>query len=434
MADDLITSAIGRFIALGGLAGRVGMSTLGSRLVGLVQSDDARAARRAELLVRNATRAVETLGQMKGAAMKVGQMLSLHGDLLPPEVAAVLRTLQQDAPKVPGEVMQEEARAALPDFDALFRSLDEEPLAAASIGQVHRGVLKDGRNVVVKIQYPLIDEVIKADLRNMKTVMHGLFAVFTDVEFDPIWEELRDRLFEELDYTREAASMEAEAALGEVDIVVPRVIREASAKRVLTMEYRPGISPERACSGAYPQELRDRWGRVLVEWQLRGLFERLRLHADPNLSNFAFLEDGRVVVYDFGCIKDVPPALAQGYARLALAVVEGRHEEIPDILFAMGVTREDGTKVSAGLTGPYAAMYAEIVREAPPYTFGEDTELYQRMIQLAVANFGEASTLRFPRDVVFINRTLGGHYGNLARLRATGPWRSIIEQHARRAI
>lgn len=430
MADDLVTSALLRLAALGGLAGRVGVSMVASRLGDIGRTKDARAARRAALLVEHATRAAETLGRMKGAAMKVGQMLSLHGDLMPPEVSAVLHSLQRDAPKVPSEVMQEEARSALPRFDELFERLDDEPLAAASIGQVHRGLLRDGREVAVKIQYPLIRQMIEADLRNMKVVLHGLFALLSEVEFEPIWSEVQERLFEELDYEREARTMERAAALGLANVVVPGVVREASSARLLTMEYVPGIAPEDAASDRFPQELRDRWGAALFEWVLRGLFAHRWLHADPNFSNFAFKDDGRLVVYDFGCIKELPEAFARGYARLALAVTAGHKDALPAILQEMGVHRENGAPVSLALTGPYADLFAEIVREDPPYAFGENREMYQRLWGLGVSNFGEATDMLFPRDVVFVNRTLLGHYGNLARLHARGPWRAMVVRFA----
>jgi predicted unusual protein kinase regulating ubiquinone biosynthesis (AarF/ABC1/UbiB family) len=220
---DLITSSTRRFLKLGGLAGRVGASVAGDQVLNLVRSAPAKHIRQTENLVRNATRIVETLGEMKGAAMKVGQMLSLHEGLLPPEVAAVLTALQKEAPRVPPEVMEFEIRGALPNFDDLFNSLDFEAFAAASIGQVHRGTLRDGRDVAVKIQYPLIDEIVKADLKNLKRLFQSLFALVFEIDFEPFWHELRDRLLEELDYTHEAANIERMTELhSEVpDIVIP---------------------------------------------------------------------------------------------------------------------------------------------------------------------------------------------------------------------
>ncbi|MCJ7756294.1 MAG: AarF/UbiB family protein, partial [Thermoanaerobaculales bacterium] len=192
--NDMITSAVRRFVKLGGLAGRVGASVIGSQILDVARSGPSKQIKKTENLVHNAARIVETLGEMKGAAMKIGQMLSLHDGMLPPEVAEVLRGLQQEAPKVPAEVMEFEIRGALDNFDELFESLDFEAFAAASIGQVHRGRLRDGRDVAVKIQYPLIDLIVEADLKNLRTLVRTLLAMISDIDFDPIWSELNDRL------------------------------------------------------------------------------------------------------------------------------------------------------------------------------------------------------------------------------------------------
>jgi predicted unusual protein kinase regulating ubiquinone biosynthesis (AarF/ABC1/UbiB family) len=411
---------------------RVGASVAGEQVAGLVRSDESRESHKTENLVRNAMRIVETLGELKGAAMKVGQMLSLHEGRLPPEVAAVLRSLQKEAPKVPAEVIGYEIEGALENYHELFESLDPEAFAAASIGQVHHGRLRDGRRVAVKIQYPLIDQIVTADLKNLRTVLQGLFSLFSDVDFDPVWREVRDRLLEELDYTHEAENMREMIGLhADVpEIIIPKVIDEATARNVLTMEYVEGIPPDDACSERYGQELKDRWGLVLFEFQLRGLLKHHFLHADPNLANFAFLEDGRVIVYDFGCVKRLSPKLAAGYAALFLAGLEGRNEDIPRVLAEMDVYREDGEALPQELTDPYFDLFAQILREDPPYTFGLDDRLYRELIQLGIANVGEAVDIRFPQDIVFIDRSLAGHFGNLGRLRATGPWRSLMRRYS----
>jgi predicted unusual protein kinase regulating ubiquinone biosynthesis (AarF/ABC1/UbiB family) len=324
--------------------------------------------------------------------------------------------------------MEYEIKGALEDYDELFESLDFEAFAAASIGQVHRGVLRDGRKVAVKIQYPLIDEIVKADLKNLKTVAQSLVTLFLEVDAEPIWGEVRDRLLEELDYTHEAANIRrmAELHADVPEIVIPRVVEEASTRNILTMEYVEGISPQQACSNAYAQELRDAWGVVLCEFLLRGLFSHRFLHADPNLANFAFLEDGRVVVYDFGCVKRIPPEVATGYAEMLNASLHGQKEAIPEILLRMGVTREGGTALPAELTDPYIELFAPILRHSPPYTFGGNADLYRELFDLGLSNWSQASGIAFPEDVIFVDRALGGHFGNLSKLGATGPWRDLV--------
>jgi predicted unusual protein kinase regulating ubiquinone biosynthesis (AarF/ABC1/UbiB family) len=429
--DEPITSAVHRFVKLSGLMGRVGASVAGSRLLDLTRSDVSKQLHRTENLVRNATRIVQTLGEMKGAAMKVGQMLSLHEGMLPAEVAEVLRALQKEAPKVPAEVMGYEVRGALKNFDDLFESLETEAFAAASIGQVHRGRLRDGREVAVKIQYPLIEEIVKADLKSLRVLLQSLFSLFSDADFRPVWNEVRDRLFEELDYTHEADNVDRMIALhaNVPEIVIPPVVREATVRNVLTMELVPGIPPEEACSDRYDPELKNRWGRVLFEFLLRGMLEHRFLHADPNLANFAFLPDGRVIVYDLGCVKRIPDTIADGYARLMRAGAEGRKQDIPGILLDIGVYRENErgkVALPLDLIDPYFDLFAKILHEDPPYVFGDSEELYRDVMALGLSNWSEAADIQFPEHIVFIDRALAGHFGNLNRLRAAGPWRELV--------
>jgi predicted unusual protein kinase regulating ubiquinone biosynthesis (AarF/ABC1/UbiB family) len=430
--DDLITSAFGRFVKVGGLVGRVGVSVLGEQAAGLLRDGPAKRLKKAENAVRNAVRIADTLGEMKGAAMKVGQMLSLHEGLLPPEVSAVLSVLQKQAPSVSFDVMEGELRRELRNFDDLFESLETDAFAAASIGQVHRGVLRDGREVAVKIQYPKSDRMVEADLKNLKVLLGNLVGLVTDIDFEPIWEEVKERLLEELDYRKEAESIQRMAAMhaNTHEIVIPEVVKEASTRGVLTMGFVDGIPPGEAVSDQYAQDLKDQWGIALFEFVLRGLFEHRFLHADPNFANFAFREDGKVVVYDYGCMKEIPADLAAGYSGLMNAVLRRRKRAIPGILRDMGVYKEGYVPLAREVTDPYVDLVQDIVRASPPFTFGEDDTIYEALFELGMSNWQHASDIRIPRDAVFIDRTLGGLFGNLSKLRATGPWRKLIRKYA----
>ncbi|MGP1676670.1 MAG: ABC1 kinase family protein [Burkholderiales bacterium] len=423
------SSPLARLLRLGSLVGRVGASVAVEQLVSLVLSGPSRHAHQLANLVLNAERIVHDLGQLKGAAMKVGQMLSLQDSLLPPEVTGVLSALQQHAPPIPFGMVQRQLAAELPGWEKTIARLEPAAIAAASIGQVHRGVLRDGRPVAVKIQYPGIDRIIEADLVNLRRLLQSLFALFTDADFGPVWGEVRDRLREELDYVNEAQNLRRMAELwaGSDAVVIPGVIDAASSRRVLTMEYLAGYTPDEACDDARPQALRDRWGAVLFDFMLRGLFEHRMIHADPNLSNFSFLADGRVVVYDFGCVKSVPPTIVDGYRELSRAVLAGRRFEVPALLAAMGVSTASGGPVSAGLIAPALELVGKVLDDEHPYRFGRDDQLVREIIENNLSRFGEAKDIRFPHDIIFVNRTAAGHYGNLSRLRAAAPWRRMLE-------
>jgi predicted unusual protein kinase regulating ubiquinone biosynthesis (AarF/ABC1/UbiB family) len=397
---------------MGGLVSRVGVSMLGDQAIGLIRDGPTKRLKKAENMVRNAARIASTLGEMKGAAMKVGQMLSLHEGLLPKEVAAVLSVLQNEAPSVSFEVMEVALRRELDNFDELFESIEVEAFAAASIGQVHRGVLRDGREVAV-------------------VLLGNLVGLFTDINFEPIWMEVKERLIEELDYLQEADNIRRTAAMHAdiPKIIVPEVVAEATTQRVLTMEFVEGIPSSAAAADRYPQDLKDQWGVTLFEFTLRGLFKHRFLHADPNFANFAFREDGTVIVYDYGCMKQVPDNIATGYARLMNALMKRHKSAIPRLLQEMGVYKDGGTPLSRTATDPYVDLMQDIVRASPPYTFGDDDKIYQALFDLGMSNWQEASDIRFPRDMVFIDRTLGGLFGNLGTLGATGPWRKLLREY-----
>jgi predicted unusual protein kinase regulating ubiquinone biosynthesis (AarF/ABC1/UbiB family) len=399
------------------------------QLVSLLRSGPSRQLHQAANLVRNAERIVHDLGKLKGAAMKVGQMLSLQDTLLPREVTEVLRTLQKQAPPIAFDVVKRQLNAELPGWRKTIKRLEPAAIAAASIGQVHRGVHRDGRPVAVKIQYPGIDAIIEADLVNLRRLLKSLFALFTDADFAPVWGEVRDRLREELDYVNEAQNIRRMAGIwaGSDQVVVPAVIDAASSRRVLTMEYVAGFTPDEACDDARPQALRDRWGAVLVDLVLRGLFEHRMIHADPNLANFSFLADGRVIVYDYGCVKSVPRHIVKGYRELARAALDGRRREVPALLAAMGVTSGSGGPVSAELVAPALDFVQKMLDDEHPYRFGGNDQLFRRLFDTATSRFAEAKDIRFPHHIIFIDRTLVGHFGNLSRLRAAAPWRRMLQ-------
>ncbi len=423
------SSPFERLLRLGSLVGRVGASVAVEQLFSLVRSGPSRQLHQVANLVVNAERIVRELGQLKGAAMKLGQMLSLQDAMLPPEVTGVLRALQQQAPPIPFDVVQRQLDAELPGWRNTIKQLEPVAIAAASIGQVHRGVLFDGRSIAVKIQYPGIDRIIEADLVNLRRLLQSLFALFTDADFGPIWEEVRDRLREELDYVNEAENLRRMAQLwaGSDAVVIPGVVDEASSRRVLTMEYVAGYTPDEACDDARPQALRDCWGAVLFDFLLRGLFEHRLIHADPNLANFSFLADGRVVVYDFGCVKSVPPNIARGYRELSRAALDGRRFDVPALLAAMGVSTASGGPVSAEVVKPVLDLASKMLDDERPYRFGYDDQLLRQLFDMHVSRFDEMKDIRFPHHIVFINRTAAGHFGNLSRLRAAAPWRRMLE-------
>lgn len=424
----MIKSAAARLFRLGELAGRVGVSIAGNTMANFFRDPGGKEEHRAAVLLKNAIRVKETLGQLKGVPMKIGQMLSLHEKLFPEEVAQILRTLQQKAPAAPFDDIVAMIRNELGKRFNHIADIDETALAAASIGQVHRARLKDGRDIALKVQYPGIDDVIRADMKNLKGILKLLFSMFTRMDMESVWQELNDRLLEELDYEKEAANMKKMIRFFCHDkrIIIPKVIDKVSSRHVLGMELVLGISPDSISTDAYPQELKNAWAVSIVRLILKGLFRFRFLHADPNIANFAFLDNGRIIVYDFGCMKEVPESLCGGYVRLIQTALKQEFHLIPDILQSMGVHRADGTPISESMVSDFAQVIYEFIDPDKTYTFGEDQNIYDKFQSVGLRHISESMSLVFPKDVIFIDRTFGGHFGNLCRLNATADWRSIM--------
>jgi len=431
--SSLLTKPYQRALKLGSLAGRVGVSVLGNRTFNLFRTDISKEMHKANNLIKNAQRTVKTLGTMKGGAMKIGQMLSLHEGLFPPEITAIFSTLQKEAPAIPFDKMHQQVKDELGDHYRFFDSIHPEPYAAASIGQVHVGTLTDGRQVVIKIQYPKIDQVIRADLKNLKNVLGKLFAMFSSIEWDPIWNELKARLLEELDYTNEANNIAHMRKLNKnvPDIIIPEVIDSLCSERILTMERVDGISPKMACTDIYPQSMKDKWGQILFDQLNRSIFVNRLLHADPNFGNFAFKTDGKVIFYDFGCVKQIPDYIHSAYKSLTLAVLDNQMERIPEILLKMGVYKGTGQPLPLDMISPYYQMFCDAFRTSPVYIFGEDKGFYQKLIELGRTNLPRSHDIAVPKDIIFIDRTVVGTIGNLRKLYAGGPWGKMIEKYVR---
>ena len=433
MARDLSTSPLARLMRIGRVTTRVGTSLATRRALDAIFSTPSENLRRTEHFVRNAHRVTEALGELKGAAMKVGQMLSVHEGFLPPEVCAVLQQLQSEAPAVPWPRMEQTLEAEVPGGLDAFEQFDRTPLAAASIGQVYRARLRDGRDVAVKVQYPDIDRVVAADLVTLKKLFGSLIEMFVDIDFEPLWVELRARLLEELDYEREASNVERMRAHYADDdtVLIPGVVQELSTRRVLVLDYVRGISPAAATSGAYPQELRDLWGRQLLRFVMSGLVQHRFLHADPNFGNFAFREDGHLVVYDHGCVKDVPEAVATGCARILAACIDQDLEALAPRLQALGVyDRGSGKTVPRAIVEPLGREVMALVGDAP-VRFDRDSSLYTTLLDRDGAYIRELTRLELPPDLMFVNRTLSGVFGNLCLLESRDRWRDVLTPYAR---
>ncbi|GFJ80687.1 ABC transporter ATP-binding protein [Phytohabitans houttuyneae] len=317
-----------------GFAGRTVLG-FGKRVTGLASEVIS-----PEIQQRTAEQLFSVLGQLKGGAMKLGQALSVFEAALPADLAGpyreALTKLQEAAPPLPAASVHKVLAAQLgEDWRELFTEFDDKPAAAASIGQVHRAVWKDGgREVAVKVQYPGAGEALIADLRQLSRLA-GMFRIIQPgIDVKPLLVELRARVTEELDYELEAAAQQAfaEAYAGDEEIFVPPVV--ARAPRVLVTEWVEGTPLSKIISEG-TQEQRDNAGRLMATLHFSAPERAGMLHADPHPGNFRILPDGRLGVIDFGAVARLPdghPEPIGRLVRLALAddadaVLEGLRDE-----------------------------------------------------------------------------------------------------------
>ncbi len=290
-----------------GHAGRAALS-MGRRLGGAPAEAVA-----AELQARTAEQVFRTLGELKGGAMKFGQAMSIFEAALPEEMAgpyrATLTKLQDSAPAMPASQVHDVLAANFgPRWRRRFSSFDDQPAAAASIGQVHRGVWRDGREVAVKVQYPGADKALMADLRTLSRLARLMTSWMPGVDAKPLLDELTARVSEELDYTREAASQKrfATAYRDDPEFVIPGVL--ASGPTAIVSTWQEGTPLSRIIVDGTPEE-RDRAGQLYQRFLLSGPARARLLHADPHPGNFRIAPDGRFAVLDFGAVAHLPGGL-----------------------------------------------------------------------------------------------------------------------------
>jgi predicted unusual protein kinase regulating ubiquinone biosynthesis (AarF/ABC1/UbiB family) len=383
---------------------------------------------REDLALQTAEDVADTLGAMKGVMMKIGQMASYVDDGLSPGVRRTLSRLQDSVPPMSGElaagVVREEL--GLPPERA-FARWDPVPIAAASIGQVHRAVTLDGRAVAVKVQYPGIAETIAADLRNVALLRRMLRITAPAQDVDALLTELRDRVMEELDYRREAANQRLLAAYydGHPTIHVPGIISELSTRRMVTSELSGGARFAELAS--WPQQERDLAAETIYRFVFRSLYEVRAFNGDPHPGNYLFHRGGRVTFLDFGLVKHFTPAELQPLLQMARNVcVEHDPEAFRRSLENAGFLRP-GAPLSTQAIVEHLAVFYDTIREPGPLTITSDyaSAVVRRFFDMRspVADY-----ISVPRSYVILQRINLGLFAVLGELSATANWRAIAEE------
>jgi predicted unusual protein kinase regulating ubiquinone biosynthesis (AarF/ABC1/UbiB family) len=420
-----------RLLRLASMTAQVAGGYAKSRIKAVFQSAEDAQRDRAQTHQKSGELIAKTLGDLKGAVMKVGQMASIARDILPREIAEALGTLQREAPPMPFEVIAEQIENELGTSPhRLFHRFDRTPFAAASIGQVHRALTDDGREVVVKVQYPGVDEAVDSDLSHLKLAFRasGLIRVKKQA-LDALIAELRKRLREELDYCNEADNVRffADYYRGHPQVVIPSVVGERSSQRVLTLTYEPGERLEDIVD--FPQDVRDGLGATLFRVMCDQIFNLKVIHADPNPANFAFRRDGRIVFYDFGCVKRLEPDVVAAYRHTINSALTEDYAGVEAGLVRLGARNLEGPPVPLDYYKMWRDILAQPFVSDEPFDYARATMHHDALKHVPGFLARHVASFSPPAELVFLDRIVVGHYGTMRRLGARGRFRSLLEPH-----
>ncbi|MGB3796202.1 MAG: AarF/ABC1/UbiB kinase family protein [Alteraurantiacibacter sp.] len=416
-----------------GQFGRLAGSLAGGMLAeGAKRLSEGKRPRMQELLLTpgNVGRVADRLSHLRGAAMKLGQMVSLDsGDVLPPELSQIMARLRENAHAMPPKQLE----AILAEdwgegWRRNFSYFNPRPLAAASIGQVHRATTRDGRDLAIKVQYPGVRESIDADVDNVATLLRvsGLLPAQLDVA--TLLQEAKAQLREEADYQREAQQLAAYANVlkGDADYIVPGLHEDLTTRNVLAMDFIPGRPIESLEDE--PQEVRDGMMERLIGLVLRELFDFGLMQTDPNFANYRVAEDGRrLVLLDFGAARTVSPQIARNYQRLLRAGLAGDKEEIAEAAIDAGFISHHAVQAHAD---SFDTIISEILNELSkpgPFDFG-DRAFVKTIREEGMAMAQDKATWHLPpAEILFIQRKISGTVLLAARLKARVDVRAMAE-------
>ncbi|MDP2290249.1 MAG: AarF/ABC1/UbiB kinase family protein [Actinomycetota bacterium] len=383
--------------------------------------------------LKTAEAVAERLGHMKGALMKLGQMASYVDDALPAPLREALAQLQSNAPPMSAALAAQviESEFGAPP-DQLFVEWDPQPIAAASIGQVHRAVIVDPatgqeRAVAVKVQYPGVADAVEADLRNADLLGMLLQQGFGGLDPDEMVAEIKERLAEELDYRLEARNQQlfADFYRGHPFIHVPEVFPTFSGAHVITSELVDGCTWQEMLE--WPQEHRDRVGEVIFRFVFRSLYGMHAFNGDPHPGNYLFHRDGRVTFLDFGLVKHFDDAEMNAFiAMVKAAAYDHDVAAFRAVVERAGMLRP-GCPSPDDEVGEYFSQFYESVRDDREVTWS--SEYSSRIVRHTFDRTSPiAQYATVPKAFVFIQRINLGLYALLGELRATGNYRRIAEE------
>lgn len=369
----------------------------------------------------NARRLADELARLRGAAMKLGQLISMDGgEVLPRELADIMARLRAEADPMPDKQLEQALVAGWgPGWEAQFQRFDRTPIAAASIGQVHRAVALDGRDLAIKVQYPGVAASIDADVDNAATLVKMSGLVPASFALDPLLVEAKRQLHEEADYTREADMLAryGELAAGWPEVVVPALAADLSRPTILAMGHVKGVAIDK--TAALPQAERDRLMTLMLRILMAELFDWRLMQTDPNFANYRYdLNSGRLILLDFGAARAVPDAISDGYCALLASGIAGDDAALLQAMADIGILPPGAP---AAMTDTILAMARDgfaPLRLDGAFDFGAGGLAGNLKDQSTTLIGQREHFIAPPPDILFIQRKIAGMYLLAARLKA----------------
>jgi predicted unusual protein kinase regulating ubiquinone biosynthesis (AarF/ABC1/UbiB family) len=429
------TGRAARLLRFGGIATGIAGNVAAGGLRALVSGNRPDLA---QLLMTpaNTLRLTEGLSHLRGAALKLGQMLSMDtGIVLPAELTAILARMRADALPMPPKQLQAVLNAEWgAGWYGRFARFDVRPFAAASIGQVHRAVTHDGQVLAIKVQYPGVRDSIDSDVDNIATLLRMPGLLPRGMDLAPLLAEAKRQLHAEADYLAEAQHLARFGALldGSDTFTLPALYPGLSTPQVLAMGYVDSVPLDSLADA--PQATRDRVAAALIDLVLRELFEFGAMQTDPNLANYRFQPaTGRIVLLDFGAVQSIAPDLAADFRALARAALDGGAVETRAAMQRIGYFGADTAARHQDLIQSMFDTAMIPLRQEAPFDFGR-SDLLDRLRSMGLAIGSDRELAHVPPPAtLFLHRKIGGVYLIAARLRARVALRPLITAYCRAA-
>ena len=378
----------------------------------------------------NVQRMTDRLSHLRGAAMKMGQMISLDaGDFLPEELSRILATLRDQANFMPTRQLDQVLKSEWgPEWRKQFRWFNPRPIAAASIGQVHKALTRDGEELAIKVQYPGVAKSIDSDVDNVMTLLKVAGFAPPELEMDKLMAAAKQQLHEEADYQREGQQMALyrERLADTPGFVVPRLHEGLTRGSILAMSFEEGVSIEEL--GSEPPERRDEVFARLIRLVARELFDFGVMQTDPNFANFRYRrETGDIVLLDFGACRPVDPGVANGYRRMLEAGLRGNADEVLTATIEAGFMMPIVAEKHPERVGRMIDIVINEMRADAPFDFG-DRAFIPLLREEGWAIAQDKDTWAFPPiETLFVQRKVSGTALLGARLKAKVNIRRITE-------